>query len=134
MVELTEEQLRALAGPAAGPLRLIDPRTREAFVLLRVQEYERLKAEREEPYDDSPWGRDELQSLAWETAERAGWEGEEESASEGQPALQGPSIGERHGTCVSHPGATTAVSSMTSIGLDGSDESNTRIRYRPALA
>jgi hypothetical protein len=35
----------------------------ETFVMLRVDEYERLT---EEEYDDSPWTREELQALAWE--------------------------------------------------------------------
>jgi hypothetical protein len=43
-----------------------------------MDEYERLK---EDKYDDSPWTRDELEALAWETAERSGWDaiGEEKS-------------------------------------------------------
>ena len=49
----------------------MNPRTKETFVLLRVEEYERLK---EEEYDDSPWTREELQAQAWEVAERTGWE------------------------------------------------------------
>ena len=42
----------------------MNPRTKETFVLLRVEEYERLKADE---YDDSPWTREELEALAWET-------------------------------------------------------------------
>ena len=37
----------------------MNPRTKETFVLLRVDEYERLT----EDYDDSPWTREELE--AW---------------------------------------------------------------------
>src|SRR5262249_25167571 len=48
-----------------------NPRTQEMFVLLRVDEYERLK---EDEYDDTPWTREELQALAWEVAERTDWE------------------------------------------------------------
>ena len=44
----------------AGPPRVVNPRTNETFVLLRVEEYERLKEE----YDDNPWTREELQALA----------------------------------------------------------------------
>jgi hypothetical protein len=77
MIELTDEQVRALAGSADGPPRLVNPRTREAFVLVRVDEYRRLT---EDAYDDSPWTRDELQALASDTADRAGWEGEEDDA------------------------------------------------------
>jgi hypothetical protein len=81
MIELTDEQLHALEGRNATPPRLVNPRTREAFVLLRVEEYERLKAD---SYDDSPWTRDELQAAAWETARRAGWDdtGEYDDAGE----------------------------------------------------
>jgi hypothetical protein len=63
MIELTEQQLRALETSDATPPRVVNPRTQETFVLLRVDEYERLK---EEKYDDSPWTREELQALAWE--------------------------------------------------------------------
>jgi hypothetical protein len=55
----------------ATPPRVVNPRTKETFVLLRVDEYERLK---EDEYDDSPWTRAELQALAWEVAERTGWD------------------------------------------------------------
>ena len=37
----------------------------------RVDEYERLK---EQGYDDSPWTREELETLAWEAAEHSGWQ------------------------------------------------------------
>ncbi|HEY7311651.1 MAG TPA: hypothetical protein VH643_19965 [Gemmataceae bacterium] len=63
MIELTEQQIQALENPEATPPRLVNPRTKEMFVLLRVDEYERLK---EDEYDDSPWTREELQTLAWE--------------------------------------------------------------------
>ncbi len=62
MIELTERQMQALEHPEDSPPRPVNPRTRETFVLLRVEEYERLKEE----YDDSPWTREELQALAWE--------------------------------------------------------------------
>lgn len=71
MIELTEQQLQALENPESAPPRLVNPRTKEGFVLLRAEEYERLK---EAEYDDSPWTRDELQALAWEAGRRAGWE------------------------------------------------------------
>jgi hypothetical protein len=71
MIELTEQQVQALENREVAPPRLVNPRTKEAYVLLRVEEYERLK---EQEYDDSPWTREELEALAWETAERAGWE------------------------------------------------------------
>jgi hypothetical protein len=52
-------------------LRLMNPRTKETYVLLPVDEYERLK---QEEYDDTPWTKDELQALAWEAGKRLGWE------------------------------------------------------------
>jgi PHD/YefM family antitoxin component YafN of YafNO toxin-antitoxin module len=71
MIELTEQQMHALKEPESTPPRIVNPRTKETFVLLRVDEYERLK---EEEYDDSPWTREELQAMAWEVAERTGWD------------------------------------------------------------
>jgi PHD/YefM family antitoxin component YafN of YafNO toxin-antitoxin module len=71
MIELTEQQIQAMENSEATLPRLVNPRTKETFVLLRVDEYERLK---EDEYDDSPWTREELQALAWEAGERAGWD------------------------------------------------------------
>jgi len=70
MIELTDQQVQALENPEATPPRLVNPRTKEMFVLLRVDEYERLTEE----YDDSPWTREELQALAWEAGKHIGWE------------------------------------------------------------
>jgi hypothetical protein len=70
MIELTEQQARGLEKPDAVPPRIVNPLTKETFVLLRVDEYERLK---EEEYDDSPWTREELQALAWERIKDADW-------------------------------------------------------------
>lgn len=71
MIEFTEQQLQALAEPQATPPRIVNPRTKETFVLLRVDEYQRLK---EDEYDDSPWTSEERHTLAWEAGKRAGWE------------------------------------------------------------
>jgi hypothetical protein len=71
MIELTEQQAQALENPGVMPPRIVNPRTNEAFVLLRIEEYERLK---EESYDDSPWTREELQALAWERVKNEDWE------------------------------------------------------------
>ena len=71
MIELTEQQAEALENAGATPPRIVNPRTKDTFVLLRVDEYERLK---DEDYDDSPWTREELQKLASDVAERSGWE------------------------------------------------------------
>lgn len=76
MIELNEQQWQALEGSESAPLRLVSPRTGETFVLLRLDEYERLKHDEDNgsDYDDSPWTREELQALAWEAGQRAGWE------------------------------------------------------------
>ena len=71
MIELTEQQVQALENPEATPPRIVNPRTQETFVLLRVDEYERLK---QDEYDDSPWTSEELQTLAWEAGKQGGWE------------------------------------------------------------
>ena len=71
MIELTEQQMQALENPEAMPPRIVNPRTKETFVLLRVEEYERLK---EGEYDDSPWTREELQALAWERVKHEEWD------------------------------------------------------------
>jgi len=70
MIELTEEQLQALENPAATPPQVVNPRTKETFVLLPTDEYKRLK---ESEYDDSPWTREELEALAWEAGKDVGW-------------------------------------------------------------
>jgi hypothetical protein len=71
LIELTEQQLKALDDSEAIALRFVSPRTGATFVLLRLEEYERLK---HAEYDDSPWTPEELQSLAWEAGKEAGWE------------------------------------------------------------
>jgi hypothetical protein len=71
MIELTEQQMQALETSEAIPPRIVNPRTKEMFVLVPVDEYERLK---EDAYDDSPWTSEELQTLAWEAGKPAGWE------------------------------------------------------------
>lgn len=70
MIELTEPQVQALGTPGIAPMRILNPRTNETFVLLRSDEYERLK----DDYNDSPWTRDELHALAWTAGKEAGWE------------------------------------------------------------
>ena len=71
MIELTEHQAQALESSEAKPPRVVNPRTQETFVLLRTDEYRRLK---EDEYDDSPWTRQELEALAWEVVKREGVE------------------------------------------------------------
>jgi hypothetical protein len=81
MIELTEEQADAMRNVEAVPPRVVNPLTNETFVLIRADEYERLK---QDEYDDSEWTRNELEAAAWDTAERAGWD-EAEGASEATP-------------------------------------------------
>ena len=71
MIELTEQQVHALEESDSSPAQVVNPRTKETFVLLPADEYKRLK---DEEYDDSPWTREEMQTLAWEAGKRAGWE------------------------------------------------------------
>jgi hypothetical protein len=71
MIELTEQQRQALEHPESTPPRVVNPQTKETFVLLRVDEYERLKVDE---YDDSPWTREELHALAWEAGKPFGWD------------------------------------------------------------
>ena len=71
MIELSEQQMQALENPAGAPPRMVHPRSKEMFVLLRVDEYERLK---QDEYDDSPWTREELQALAWERVKHESWD------------------------------------------------------------
>ena len=71
MIELTEQQVEVLGHAETMPPGVVNLRTKETFVLLRVDEYVRLN---EGEYDDSPWTREELQALAWGVADRTGWE------------------------------------------------------------
>lgn len=70
MIELTEQQAQALEQLDLVLPRVVNPQTQETFVLLRVEEYERLKEE----YDDSPWTREELQALDWERVKHEDWD------------------------------------------------------------
>ena len=75
MIELTEQQMRALEKREAAPPQVVHPQTREMFVLVRADEYKRLK---ENEYDDSPWTKDELHAAAWEVGKQVGWENMDE--------------------------------------------------------
>lgn len=71
MIELTDQQIEAVKHNLAEPPRVVNPQTKETFVLIRMDEYERLK---ESEYDDLPWTRAELEALAWEAGKQAGWD------------------------------------------------------------
>jgi hypothetical protein len=71
MIELTQQQVQALEHADATPPCVVNPRTKETFVLLHMEEYARLT---EEDYDDSPCTREELQALAWERVKHEDWD------------------------------------------------------------
>ena len=71
MIELTEQQTQALEHTDVVPALVVNPRSKETFILLRIDEFERLK---EVEYDDSPWTREELQALAWERVKHEDWD------------------------------------------------------------
>jgi hypothetical protein len=61
MIELTEEQRRAVQEPPDQPLPMMDPVTQQTFVLVRRDLYDRLTE-----YADSPWTDEEMDALASE--------------------------------------------------------------------
>jgi hypothetical protein len=69
MLELTREQHEAL-GNGTEAVSAIDPATNTEYVVIRKDVYERLK---ELLYDDSPWTDEEMDALAWEAGQHAGW-------------------------------------------------------------
>ncbi|MFO0890607.1 MAG: hypothetical protein U0790_15865 [Isosphaeraceae bacterium] len=75
MIELTQQQLEEIQRSGTGSPRLVNPLTNETFVLVRLDEYERLRGEE---YDDSPWTREELEALAWEAGRNENWDEYEE--------------------------------------------------------
>jgi hypothetical protein len=63
MIELTHEQRQELSAPE--PV-VIDPESREIYVLVRKDVFERIK---QLAYDDSPWTDEEMDLLAEEAGE-----------------------------------------------------------------
>ena len=51
MIELTEQQMQSLKNPEVTPPRVVNPRTKEMFILLQVDEFQR---QTQEEYDDLP--------------------------------------------------------------------------------
>jgi hypothetical protein len=74
MIELSDQQARALQPPRETPLKVVDPRTQETFVLLRLEDYESLL---QAQYDDGPWTDEERELLRTEAVDSLGWEGME---------------------------------------------------------
>lgn len=70
MIELTEQQVRSLETPQGIPVRVVNPKTQQRFVLLPEEEYERLS-----DYDTGPWTDEERDLLRAEAVEVLGWEG-----------------------------------------------------------
>ena len=66
MIELTEQQAKAVAASPETPPTLVDPNTKTAYVLVRRDVYDRLVREE---YDDSPWTEDEMAALAAEAGD-----------------------------------------------------------------
>jgi hypothetical protein len=64
-VELTEAQQKALDTEGDG-LRVLDPRSGTAYVLVRADGYERLASG---DYEASPWTEEEMDALAAEDAD-----------------------------------------------------------------
>jgi hypothetical protein len=72
VIELTEQQVRALERPEATPLRLVNPKTQQYFVLLPEEQYAQLAS-----YDSGPWSDEEQDMLRAEALDALGWEGME---------------------------------------------------------
>jgi hypothetical protein len=71
IIQLTEEQVQAVAASGKAPPTWVDPITQTNYVLIRKDLYERLTGEE---YDDSPWTAEERDALAWEAGKHTGWE------------------------------------------------------------
>jgi hypothetical protein len=69
MIELTEEQWRAVQQGGESPSTIVDPVTQIRYVLLRKDVYDRLQ----ELLDDD-WPPEERLRLLAESGRRAGWD------------------------------------------------------------
>jgi hypothetical protein len=67
MIELTQEQIQALGKPEETPPRVMNPQTRETFVLVPLADYQRIIDGEE--YDASPWTDEERDLLRWKACE-----------------------------------------------------------------
>jgi hypothetical protein len=67
MIELTQEQVQALAKSDAGPARVMNPQNQELYVLMPLAEYQRLIDD--EGYDDSTWTDAERDQLRLDACE-----------------------------------------------------------------
>lgn len=71
MMQLTQQQIDAVAASPGTPPTLIDPSTQTAYVLIRKDLFDQMLID---DYDDSPWTAEERDALAWEAGKHAGWE------------------------------------------------------------
>jgi hypothetical protein len=67
MIELTIDQVQALGKTDTGPQRIVNPQTREVFVLVPLADYGRLTDD--EGDDDEPWTDEERGLLRAEACE-----------------------------------------------------------------
>jgi hypothetical protein len=65
---LTEDQLHEIASHPDEPVRFIDPKTNEVFVLLRADDYERVRPLLEDDFDIR-----DTYAAQFASAMRAGW-------------------------------------------------------------
>jgi hypothetical protein len=77
MIELTEQQRREVKELDGNAIDVIDPETKQEYVLVRKERYERIKTLL---YDDSEWTPDEQLRLLAESGKRAGWDDPEMDA------------------------------------------------------
>jgi hypothetical protein len=71
MIELNEELRQAVMQHPGEPVSLVDPATREMFVLVRSKIYQRLTRL---VFDDSEFSVSEAYPLLDEMAAKAGWD------------------------------------------------------------
>lgn len=68
---LTPELKAALADRPGQPVRVVDPDTQAAYVLIDARVFEALAGS---AYDDQPWTDEETAALAAEAGGRIGWD------------------------------------------------------------
>ena len=68
--QLTDEQQRALDASPEAPLRVVDPRTNQTYVLLPLAHYEWIKA----LFEADPLTPEEQRGRLREAGKRAGWD------------------------------------------------------------
>ncbi|HEV3146228.1 MAG TPA: hypothetical protein VGZ47_20240 [Gemmataceae bacterium] len=66
---LTREQVQVISESQERPVRLIDPQSKQSYVLLRAEEYERLQALLEDDFRIS-----DAYTAQMRSALRAGWD------------------------------------------------------------